>query len=301
MPLRFVNTYICITYNKPRLKKHMYKQEKLIWLGGIKLAGLIALVLGFASLIIAFIMEGGHLTSLLRPTAAIIVFGGTIAAVMLSFQINNVKRIGKIMKVAFFPSKVNLPKLIVFFKDLAGKTRKNGLLSIEGEISGDNTIDPFVKKGLQMIVDGVEPQTVRSILELESEMISERHKSGAAIMEAAGGFAPTMGIIGTVMGLVHVLGNLANSKPDALGESIATAFIATLYGVGSANLIWLPLGERLKDIDKDEALEKQLIIEAVLFIQEGINPNTIAEKLKAFLNKKELMEYEDMSKKVDQK
>lgn len=263
------------------------------------LTGLIALILGFASLVIAFIMEGGHIGALLKPTAAIIVFGGTIAAVMLSFPMSDIKRIGKIFKVTFFPQKSSLPELIVYFKDLAFKTRKNGLLSIEGEISADDKMDAFIKKGLQMIVDGVEPQAVRSILELEADMTSERHKAGAAMFESAGGYAPTMGIIGTVMGLVHVLGGLASSSPDKLGESIATAFIATLYGVGSANILWLPIGSRLKNIDKEETVEKELIIEAILYIQEGVNPNTIAEKLKGFLNKSELAIYETLDKKVE--
>jgi len=263
------------------------------------MSGIIAIVLGFASLILAFIMEGGHLMALLKPTAAIIVFGGTIAAVMLSFPIGTVKRIGKVIKVAFTAKDKDLSQLILYFKDLAFKTRKNGLLSLEGEISADDKLDPFIKKGLQMIVDGVEPQSVREILELEADMTSERHKAGAAMFDSAGGFAPTMGIIGTVMGLVHVLGGLASSSPDQLGESIATAFIATLYGVGTANLLYLPLGARLKNIDKQEQTEKNLIIEAILFIQEGVNPNTLAEKLKGFLNKQELLKLEELDKKVE--
>lgn len=130
-------------------------------------------------------------------------------------------------------------------------------------------------------------------------MTSERHKNGAAMFEATGGYSPTMGIIGTVMGLVHVLGGLAQANTDQLGESIATAFIATLYGVAFANLLWIPIGERLKNIDSAEVIEKELIIEAVLYIQEGVNPNILSEKLKGFLNKEELIEFEVLDKKVD--
>jgi chemotaxis protein MotA len=150
-----------------------------------------------------------------------------------------------------------------------------------------------------MIVDGVEPQAVREILELEADMTSERHKAGSAMFDAAGGFAPTLGIIGTVMGLVHVLGGLADSSPDQLGHSIASAFLATLYGVASANLLFLPIGTRLKNADKHEQAEKNLVIEAILLIQEGVNPNTLAEKLKGFLDKKELVKYETLDKKVE--
>lgn len=263
------------------------------------MTGIIAIVIGFASLVIAFLGEGGHISALFQWTAALIVFGGTIGAVMLSFPIDNVKRIGKVLGVAFSAKQKDLPELIAYFKELAFKTRKNGLLSIEGEISADDKMDPFVKKGLQMIVDGVEPQGVREILELEADMTSERHRTASAMFDSAGGFSPTMGIIGTVMGLVHVLGGLANSSPDELGSSIAAAFLATLYGVGSANLLFLPIGTRLKNIDKHEQVEKNLITEAILLIQEGVNPNTLSEKLKGFLNKQELIKYEDSEKKVE--
>ncbi len=263
------------------------------------MTGIIAIVIGLASLLIAFIGEGGHLSALFIWTAALIVFGGTTGAVMLSFPMSNIKRIGKIIGVAFRGKKNDLPGLIMYFKELAFKTRKEGLLSIEGEISTETKTDSFIKKGLQMIVDGVDPQGVRDILELEADMISERHKAGSAMFDSAGGFAPTMGIIGTVMGLVHVLGGLAKSDPSQLGESIASAFLATLYGVGSANLIFLPIGTRLKNIDKQEQTEKNLIIEAILLIQEGVNPNTLSEKLKGFLNKQELAKYEALDKKVE--
>jgi chemotaxis protein MotA len=261
--------------------------------------GIIALVIGFASLVVAFLGEGGHLGALFVWTAALIVFGGTAGAVMLSFPIENIKRIGKVVGIAFSAKPKDLVVLVSYFKELAFKTRKNGLLSIEGEISADDKMDPFIKKGLQMVVDGVDPQAVREILELEADMTAERHKSGSAMFDSAGGFAPTLGIIGTVMGLVHVLGGLADSDPAQLGESIAAAFLATLYGVGSANLIFLPIGSRLKNIDKQEQAEKNLIIEAILLIQEGVNPNTLGEKLKGFLNKKEIAIYEAQDKKVE--
>jgi chemotaxis protein MotA len=146
-------------------------------------------------------------------------------------------------------------------------------------------------------VDGVDPQAVRSILELELDSTSERHKNGSDVFESAGGYAPTMGIVGTVMGLVHVLGNLEDTS--TLGPKIAVAFLATLYGIGSANLLWLPIANRLKQADEKEVKEKTLIIEGILYIQEGINPNTIAEKLKSFLNKEESLKYESIDGKAE--
>lgn len=262
------------------------------------MTGIIGIVFGFAFLILAFVLEKGNPAKLVSLTPAMIVFGGTISAVVISFPIQTVKKVGKVLKVAFASKPRDMVSLIVYFKELAFKTRKNGLLSIEGEI-GDANMDPFVKKGLQMIVDGVEPQTVRGILELETEMMSERHKNCVALFESAGGYSPTMGVIGTVMSLVVVLGGLASSDTAALGEKISTAFIATLYGVGFANLVWLPIGNRLKEINKEEEVEKNLITEAVLLIQEGVNPNTIAEKLKSFLGKEELVKFESMDKKVE--
>ena len=261
------------------------------------MTGIIGVVFGFGCMLLAFVMEKGKPAALLSPTSAIIVFGGTFAALLISFPFKDVKKLPKLITVAFGNRKSDTVKLILYFKDLAFKTRKNGLLSIEGEISSDSNLDPFIKKGLQMIVDGVEPASVRSILELQTSMTEERHEVGAELFGAAGGYSPTMGVIGTVMGLVHVLGDLTD--PSALGEKIATAFIATLYGVGFANLVWMPIGSRLKAISKEEMTEKYLIIEAILFIQEGVNPNTIAEKLKSFLDSKELALYDAEDKKAE--
>jgi chemotaxis protein MotA len=242
------------------------------------------LLMGFAMLIGSFVMEGGELKSLAAPTAAMIVFGGTIAAVGLAFPLKDIKRLPGAAAKVFKGKESDLVQLIIFFKGLSIKARKNGLLSIEGEINGEG-IDPFIKKGLQLVVDGVDPQTIEGILELEAEATSERHRKAAAMFESAGGFSPTMGIIGTVMGLVHVLGNL--SDPSSLGPKIAVAFIATLYGVAFANLVYLPMGNKLKVLDDYENNERALILEAVLLIQTGTNPTTLVEKLKGLLNNKD--------------
>lgn len=251
------------------------------------------LLFGFLIMIISFILEGGHLMALLAPTAAMIVFGGTIGAIGVSFTSSTLKKLPKIFGVLFKKHDRSLVKLIIYFKEIAYKTRKDGILSLENDLS-DKNMDPFIKKGLQLIVDGTDPQVVKGVLELDLEASSERHKEGAAVFEAAGGFSPTMGIIGTVMGLVHVLGSLED--PSSLGPKIAVAFIATLYGVGFANLAWLPIASKLKALDNEEFKEKNLIIEAIIAIQEGINPNTIAEKLKGFLDKDQLNEFEKLDR-----
>lgn len=254
---------------------------------------IIFLVVALAAIVTGYTIDGGQVGHLFHGAPAILVFGGTIGAVGVAFPISELKNLGAVFKVVLSKPKTNMVELVAYFKQIAFKTRKEGLLSIEEMISGDG-IDPFIKKGLQMVVDGIEPQTVKDTLELSVELIEERHKAGIAIFEAAGGFAPTLGIIGTVTSLVVVLANLS-SDTSALGESISSAFIATLYGISSANLLWLPTASKLKRYNAMEMKEKNLIIEAILCIQEGINPNTLDEKLKGFLDKKQLQEYESQN------
>lgn len=254
---------------------------------------IIFLVVALASIVTGYTIDHGKLTALMGAAPAIIVFGGTIGAVGVSYPISELKNVGAVLKIALSKPKNNLVELIGYFKQIAFKTRKEGLLSIEEMISGDD-IDPFIKKGLQMVVDGIEPQTVKDTLELSVELIEERHKGGIAIFESAGGYAPTLGIMGTVTSLVVVLANLSGDT-SSLGEAISSAFIATLYGIGSANLLWLPTATKLKRYNEAEMKEKNLIIEAILCIQEGINPNTLDEKLKGFLDKKQLAQYESQS------
>jgi chemotaxis protein MotA len=247
----------------------------------MSLSVIIGLIIAFVAIISGFVLDGGHDGALLAPTAALIVIGGTTGAVVVSTPPEDLKRVGGILRVAFKKNERDLAELISYFKNLTIVSRKEGLLTLEKEVSNAETIDPFIAKGLAMAVDGTEPHKVREIMENQIYLTFERHKSGFAIFEAAGGFAPTMGIIGTVTGLVHVLGNLED--PSALGPKIAVAFIATLYGIGTANLIWLPIANRLKALNKKENFEKEMIMEAIISIQEGTNPNTLEEKLNGFL------------------
>jgi chemotaxis protein MotA len=254
------------------------------------MSGYIGLLIGLVSLVMGFLLEGGHLGSLLQPTAGLIVFGGTIGAVMVSYPGEQLKNFIKAINIAFKPKKGNNVELIKYFKEMSIKTRKNGLLSIEEEIEKSTDVDPFVVKGMKMVIDGTEPEILKNALELQLENMVERHKANAAMFESAGGFAPTMGIIGTVLGLVHILGSL-DGDPGQLAPKIATAFIATLYGVASANVLWLPIATKLKEINKKEIAEKLLIIEGITLIQSGTNPNIIEEQLKGFLDKQEIEAY----------
>lgn len=242
---------------------------------------ILSLLIGILSLIVAFVLEGGALGSLLQPTAALIVFGGTIGAIGISFPPSAIKKILRTIKDLLKVKKNNKKELIELLKEMSAKARLDGMLSLESYLTRTD-IDKFLIKGLQLAIDGVQPEVVRTSLENINENISEGRLEQSEIFEAAGGFAPTMGIIGTVMGLVQVLGNLSN--PNELGPKIAVAFIATLYGVASANLLWIPIANRIKYIDKLESLEKEIITEGIILIQQGVNPNSLETQLQGFLN-----------------
>lgn len=241
------------------------------------------LILGIAAMVIGFWLEGGSILSLASHTAFIIVFGGTIGATVISFSIEEIKKIPAFLKQACFVQHYDLHGLIQEMVHLANRARREGLLSLEQKLK--DIEDPFVRRGLQMVVDGVESSRLRDMLETEIYCAKQRQKVGIEIFETAGGYAPTMGIIGTVMGLVNVLGHMNN--PDELGHSIAVAFIATLYGVGSANLMWLPIAGKLKVRSKKQVLYKELALEGIMSLQAGEASSLMKEKLLAFIDEKE--------------
>ncbi len=240
------------------------------------------IVTSLVCLVGAFILEGGHPAALISPTSFIIVFGGTIGATIVGYSINEIKNVPQLFKITLFQKLPDENALIEQVVDLADKVRREGLLYLENQLP--QIEDGFMRKGIQLVVDGTDPELVRQIMETEMYSIQERHQNGASIFDTAGGYAPTMGIIGTVMGLVHVLGNL--SSPETLGPAIAMAFLATLYGVGSANVLWLPLAEKLKNLSKKEVMLRELMLEGIMSIQAGYNPILIRERLSAFLNPK---------------
>ncbi|WP_018132060.1 flagellar motor protein [Effusibacillus pohliae] len=240
---------------------------------------ILGLILGVGFLTGAFVLEGGHIGSLFQGTAAMIVIGGTLAALMVSTPLEQLKQLPKILKIAFTHKPKDPLDVIDELVSLATIARREGILALEEKIESYD--DDFFKNGIRLVVDGVDPELVRSIMETELSFIEDRHSKGAALFEQAGGFAPTMGIIGTVMGLVHVLSNLEDASK--LGPSIAVAFIATLYGVASANVVWLPIANKLKVRSKQEILIRELMIEGILSIQAGENPSILGQKLKVFL------------------
>ena len=242
----------------------------------------IGLGVALVAILGAAVVEAGSigiLFALLNLPSAMIVFGGTLGTVLVAFPLDRVSKLGKVLGVAFRQEPISERDLVNLFVRLSERARREGLLALEADAAEIH--DQAIQKGVLLVVDGTDPELVREIMEADVQAMSERHEGKFAMFEAAGGFAPTMGIIGTVMGLVNVLSHL--DKPDELGKSIATAFIATLYGVLSANVFWLPVGQRLKQRNKEEVARRLLAVEGVLAVQAGDNPRVVREKLEAFL------------------
>ncbi|MDT5033449.1 MAG: chemotaxis protein MotA [Actinoplanes sp.] len=235
-----------------------------------------------AALAIVFtvqILDGGNPGSILLIPSMLLVFGGAFAAGMAGGVLKDATSVGKLLQKAFL-AKVTPPNnLVDEVVKLAERARREGLLALEDAVK--TVQHPFLKRGLQLAIDGTDPEELHDILHAEVGAKKKADKAGTKIFESMGGYAPTIGIIGTVMGLVHVLQNL--SKPDTLGESIAAAFVATLWGVLSANVIWLPISTRLARLSGIEAEEMELVIDGVLAIQAGSNPRLVAQKLRSLL------------------
>lgn len=242
---------------------------------------------GFAVLIVGFMLEGGSPASLLSLSSLIIIIGGTSGALITSFNVQSLLSVPGIVASTLKSASGPSQELIIEIISFAEKARREGLLVLEDEV--EKLDDPFEQKGIKMMVDGVDPEIIRHTLEKDIEIFEERKKHEAAVFEAAGGFSPTMGIIGTVMGLVLVLGNLGGSASE-LGHSIAAAFIATLYGIAFANVFWLPIGVKIKNNTKSEILRLEMIMVGVLSIQSGDNPSLLKERLSAYLEPDDLKE-----------
>lgn len=244
------------------------------------LATIIGLLLGLVIVTVVMIMDGGSPAELFRhPQAILLTVGGALTASVVSYSFKTVTTLPKIILVAVFGSKIEPLSAIDLLTRMADKARREGLLALEEE--SKKIDDAFLRKGIMLVVDGVDPAEVRTILELEIHHMRERHEKGIGFLNATGGFAPTMGIIGTVMGLVNVLKEL--DDPSTLGESIAAAFLATLWGILTANLIWIPLANKLKAKSDEEAAYRNLLLEGILALQSGENPRLVKEKLVAFL------------------
>jgi chemotaxis protein MotA len=238
----------------------------------------------FAALLLAVIMEGGQPAALINIPALIIVGVGTLCAAASSSTFERMKGLPKLAILAMKGGNpIDHQSAVRQMVALAEKARRDGLLALEDDLNGID--DAYTKKGLQLVVDGADSELVEAILSSEIDGMSKRHKENSHLFITLGGFAPTLDILGTVLSLVHVLENL--SDPGSLGHSIAGAFLATLYGVGSANLIFLPIGNKLKELSGDELRYREMLLEAVLSIQAGDNPRMLGEKLETFIEPEE--------------
>ncbi len=246
--------------------------------------------LGIVAIFGSFLMEGGSIAALILIPAMVIVFGGTIAAATVGGGLNAMINLPKYTLIAFVPPTFDTVTTIDVIVHYSTVARKDGILSLEREIH--NVPDPFLRKMLRFAIDGTDPETIRSIAEIELHYIAERHMANAGIFTKMGGYAPTMGIIGTVLGLVSTLAN-AGGDPNDLIHHIATAFIATLWGIFTANIIYLPLADKLKAAHAAETLNNEMMLEGVLAIQAGEIPSIIKAKLCSMLPSKLLKGQEE--------
>lgn len=235
----------------------------------------IGLILGVCGVVVGQILEGGHLSQLTVPTAALIVFGGTLGATILSSTPHELKGAIKGGIKVFFGGKKDHHALIKQLIQIAGVARREGILALERVVK--DIKDPFFSNNLRHIVDGYDPKIMAEMMENHIIHVEETGAGVAKVYETAGGFAPTIGIIGAVLGLIHVMSNLSDSSK--LGAGIAVAFVATVYGVGSANLIFLPMANKLKKIAKAETESYKIIYTGLIGIQNGLNPRIIEDQL----------------------
>lgn len=242
----------------------------------------IGITLGFIMIIFAVISSGNSnsLTSFLDVPSIFIVIGGVIGSMLINFNFNQIKLTGSVIKEAFNKTDEQLPELIQLFIRLSERARREGILALENEL--EDVDDPFIKKGILLAVDGIEPEVITDILNAEITAIEERHYKGRVLIEKAGEYSPAWGMIGTLIGLILMLNQL--SDPATLGPAMAVALITTLYGTVLANLVFLPMASKLEGKTEEEVFLKQIIIEGIIGVQSGQNPRILEEKLSAFIS-----------------
>lgn len=251
------------------------------------IATIFGVVLGIALIIFAILVEG-DLTTFWSLSSILIVCGGVISATLIHYPLSQVISVMKVVRVAFKGEEQDHVNIIMMLVNMAKNARREGLLALETEL--DQIEDSFLKKGLELVIDGADPELVRTILQTEVYMMEDRHKSGAAIFESMGASAPAFGMIGTLIGLVMMLKKIKD--PAALGPGMALALITTFYGALLANLLFIPIAGKLKLRSIEETLTKEIMIEGILSVQAGENPRMVAEKMKAFLNIEEKIRLE---------
>jgi len=243
----------------------------------------VGLTIGLAGIVGSVLLEGGNLFAFANLSALLIIGGGTLGAAMVSTTVSDVLRLPLLVQKALVGwVGAGSSALIASLITAAQRARKDGILVLEA-IAEDPAADPFLARGIRLVVDGVDERSVREILQAEIGAMRRRHQRGIALFESMGGYAPTMGIIGTVLGLVHVLAKLGETgAADSLGQGIAMAFIATLYGIFSANVVFLPLAGNLRAKSEEEAFRREMVLEGILGIQAGHNPHMLASRLEAY-------------------
>jgi chemotaxis protein MotA len=246
----------------------------------IDVISIIGLLLSVAAILGGQYLEGGHIGSLVQVTAFLIVMGGTFGACMVQFTLPVFLDGVKMLRWVILPPTVSLEEVIDQVIVWGQAARRSGLLSLEPLMAEID--DSFTRKGLQLLVDGAEPEKLREAMEVEMYAYEDHHRMAARVWESAGGYAPTIGILGAVMGLIHVMENL--SDPSKLGSGIAVAFVATIYGVGSANLLFLPIANKLKALIAKEMVKREMVIEGLVSIANGENPRIIETKLRGYIH-----------------
>ena len=239
----------------------------------------VGLLLGVVAIVGGQLLEGGNVASLSQPTALLIVLGGTMGAVMLQSPYATFVRGVRMVRWVWYPPVVDYRLLIKQVSNWSQISRREGLLALENAIN--QLKDDFARKGLQLLVDGAEPERLREVLEVEIGTFEEEMRQSARIWEAAGGYSPTIGILGAVLGLIHVMENL--SDPSKLGAGIAVAFVATIYGVGLANLVFLPMANKLKSHISRLVVQREMIVDGLVGIANGDNPRIIESRLQGYV------------------
>lgn len=245
----------------------------------LEIAALLGVPAAIGIVLVAQVLEGAQAAALWQPTAALVVFGGTLAAVFVSYPAELVGRTFRAVRDAFVTRSEPLEAALDQILRYAQIARRKGLIALEPEIERER--NPFLKAALAHAVEGTNARITRQILESESDGRREHDEAPADVLESAAGYAPTLGILGAVLGLIHVMQSLG--EPSKLGSGIAVAFVATVYGVGSANLILLPLATKLRGVARRDAVARELIIDGMISIQEGLSPRIIEQKLRGFL------------------
>ncbi len=247
-------------------------------------ATLIGVIMGFVSVFVGMIIKGAPISSLQNPAAFLIIICGTFSCLFIGFKMEQLKKLPTLVKLAFFPPKRHSKaELLQLFIELAQTARREGILALESKVQ--EIEDPFFRTGLGMVIDGMEPDFVSDVLDAELQVMQERHALGRSMFTQAGTYAPTLGVLGAVIGLIAALGNL--NDVDKLGHAIAAAFVATILGIFTAYVLYLPLANKLKLLSEEEVSEKRMIIEGILSLQAGESPTAIEAKLMVFIPQSE--------------